>query len=162
MALDGAVHTDGQDLVFQLVLAIGANATTITPVDTNTLTNPSAAATGVGARLSGMNYVAAEAQFVYVAGGGTVDVYIQTTLDGGLTWIDIMNFHFTTATLSKVSACTTAIAPAAQAFAPGEAALTANTIIQGVLGSRLRCKVVSAGTAYTGATTLTVTAVAKG
>src|SRR6202035_2203822 len=33
----------------------------------------------------------------YTSGGTTADAWVQTTLDGGLTWNDVANFHFTTA-----------------------------------------------------------------
>ena len=87
-----------------------------------------------------------ETIFTYGSGGTTCKVYIQTSLDGGLTWIDIACHAFTTATASKVSAITENIAPASQAFAPTDGSLTDNTIIQGVLGDLLRAKVISVGT----------------
>jgi hypothetical protein len=38
------------------------------------------------------------ASFVYGSGGTSVDVWTQTSLDGGSTWIDVCNFHFLQAT----------------------------------------------------------------
>lgn len=150
MAFASDVHNNGQDL--NLVgtpgvgATIGANATvTSTPIT----------------KLAGAKYLAVEAVFVRAAGGGTADVYIQTSLDGGVTWIDIMNFHFTTATATKVSAVVLSTALAA-AVTPGDGALASDTILSGLLGSQLRCKYVSAGTVYTGATSLAVSATVKG
>jgi len=107
----------------------------------------------------GTTVLAALAKLVVAGGGTTVSVYIQTSLDRGVTWIDIMNLAFTTSTASKVSAVNTAIALAA-AGTPGDGALTANTILNGLLGDRIRCKYVVAGT-YTGASHLTVTTISN-
>ncbi len=106
--------------------------------------------------IGGTNYLVVQAAFTYVASAATsADVYIQTSLDAGATWFDIVNAHFTTSTATKVFACTTGVAPASQGFAPGDAALSANTIIQGVIGDRLRAQLVTVGTYGTG-TILTV------
>ena len=43
-----------------------------------------------------------EAIFTYGSGGTSADVYVQTSFDGGTTWVDICNFHFTTASASKL------------------------------------------------------------
>lgn len=133
-----------------------------------TLLAPLTISTAIGAtgttpvtNLTGMKYVTVEAKFLYGSGGTTANAYVQTSLDLGLTWVDIMNFSFTTSAASKVSAVTTMIAPAAQAFAPSDGSLSANTIIQGVLGDRLRLKYVTTGT-YAGLTSLAVYAIVKG
>lgn len=110
--------------------------------------------------IANATYATVESIFLYGAGGTTTKVFIQTSLDGGTTWFDVAQHAFTTAAASKVSSVTALIAPAAQALTPGDAALTDNTIIQGVLGDRLRAKVVSTGT-YTGATSVAVYAVVK-
>src|SRR4051812_39161393 len=99
MSLNGSVHTDGQ---YSLLLT----STTIGAAVTGTTTTPVV-------RLAGMNYLIVEAKFTYGAGGTTVTAWIQTTVDNGATWIDIMNFAFTTAAASKVSAVTAVTALAA-------------------------------------------------
>lgn len=104
--------------------------------------------------ISNAKYIAAQAKFLYGAGGTTVNAYIQTSLDGGVTWLDIMNFSFTTSAATKVSSTTGAIA-LAPATSPGDGALTANTILTGLLGDRFKVKYVTTGT-YTGATSLAV------
>lgn len=109
--------------------------------------------------LHNMQYLAVEAVFLYGAGGTTVDAYVQTSLDNGATWLDIMNFHFTTAAATKVSAVVSATALAA-GVSPGDGALASNTILSGLLGSEIRVKYVTVGT-YTGATSLALYAVAK-
>lgn len=113
--------------------------------------------------LAGMTHLVGEAIFVYGSGGTNATAYIQTSLDGGTTWVDIICFQFTTASLSKVSAVTSNIAFAASAYvpiAPTDGALTANTSVQGILGDRVRLKYVTTGT-YAASTTLAVYAIVK-
>src|SRR5712691_878680 len=87
----------------------------------------------------------AQATFTYGSGGTTCKSWVQTSLDGGLTWIDIMSFAFTTATLVKVSVASLYIATAA-ALTPTDGALADNTILNGLLGDRVRAKVTTTGT----------------
>ena len=124
-------------------------------------TTIAAAATVIGdtVRIGNAKALSVESIFLYGAGGTTTRVFVQTTFDG-TTWFDIMNHDFTTSAATKISSVTSFIAPASQAFAPGEAALTTNTIIQGVIGEAIRVKYVSTGT-YTGATSIAVYAVFK-
>lgn len=110
--------------------------------------------------LAGLTYLTVLAKFVYGSSGGTaVKVYIQTSLDGGTTWIDIMSFTFATTTASKVSSISTGIALVA-AGTPSDGSLSDNTILNGLLGDRIRAKVVSTGT-YAGTATVDVLAYGK-
>lgn len=97
--------------------------------------------------------LAAQANLTYGSGGTTIDVYVQTSFDQGVTWCDVMNFHFTTASLREISNVNrqTAVVPAAAT----DGTLAANTKNDGVVGRLWRAKVVSTGT-YAGGTTLTV------
>ncbi len=147
MSIASEVHTNAQTSVLLAPLTITAAL--------------SATATTAVTALAGMKYLVVEAIFTYGSGGTTTTAYVQTSFDGGLTWVDIMNFAFTTATASKISAVTTDIAPASQAFAPTDGTLASNTIIQGALGDRLRLKYLSTGT-YADSTTLAVYAIARG
>ncbi len=146
MSLGGDLHTNGQRIVLlaPLTLAVDLTASATTPV------------TG----LSGMNYLAVEAIFVRAAGGTSADAYVQTSLDGGVTWIDIMNFHFLVTTASKISAVKKDTALAA-VVTPGTSALGSNLILSGLLGDRLRVNLTTVGT-YSGASSLALYAVAKG
>lgn len=146
MALNGQAHVDGQYMKLLPTLTIGV----------------AVSATGgtVFSKLAGMKYLVVEAIFLYGAGGTTVDAYVQTSLDQGVTWIDIMNFHFTTAAASKVSAVVASTALGA-GVTPGDGALASNTILSGLLGDRVRVKYVTVGT-YTGTTSLSVYGLAKG
>ena len=147
MSLSAAVHQNSRYLPLLSPLTIGAAvaATSTTAV------------TGVG----GAKHLTIEAKFLYGAGGTNAKAYVQTSLDGGVSWVDIAAFVFTTAAANKVSAIALTIAPAAQAFTPSDGALTDDTIIQGVFGDRIRVKYVTTGT-YTGATSLAVYAHLKG
>lgn len=109
----------------------------------------------VPVRRSKPTTVAVESIFVYGSGGTTAKVWVQTSLDNGATWFDIVSHAFTTASASKVSACSNRIAPASQGFTPGDGALADNTIIQGVFGELFRAKLTTTGT-YAGGTTIAV------
>lgn len=89
--------------------------------------------------------LAIQANFVYGSGGTSVDAYVQTSLDGGSTWIDIAQFHFTTASARKIVNLSSFTAETSQ-VTPTDGAMTANTAQDGVLGSQLRVKYQSAGT----------------
>jgi hypothetical protein len=115
------------------------------------------AKTLVGGEVSlpfGTRLLSIESIFVRAAGGTTCKVYVQTSLDGGTTWIDIACHAFTTTTASKVSAvkADTAVTPATT---PGDGALSDDTVLDGLLGDRIRSKVVSTGT-YSGASSIKV------
>lgn len=92
--------------------------------------------------------------FDYGSGGTTVKVYLQTTFDGGDTWVDIAQHAFATADAKKISKVTRNVAAAAGSSAV-DAALSDNTILEGIVGTHARIKVVSDGT-YAGSTTLTL------
>ncbi len=100
-----------------------------------------------------------QAKFLYGAGGTSVKVYVQTTVDGGTTWIDIASFAFTTAAATRISKvmATTALTAVTT---PTDATLTDNTVLDGVIGDAIRVKYVVGGT-YTGATSLQVSVEAK-
>jgi hypothetical protein len=99
----------------------------------------------------------------YTSGGTTADAWVQTTLDGGLTWNDLANFHFTTAAgrlvfnLNVVPVNT--IIAQITSFTDGT--LAANTAIAvPFFGSMFRVKYTTTGT-YVG-TTLRVDAICAG
>jgi len=95
----------------------------------------------------GSTYLALQANFFYSAGGTNVTAWVQTSLDGGLTWADIASFQFTTTSVRKLS--TVHIWPATPFTANTTATdgtLTANTVLNGLLGDRLRVKYTSTGT----------------
>jgi hypothetical protein len=149
MSLNGDIHVDARRIVF-------VAPATATP----------AAATYISAvilQIAGMMYVAFETIFTRASGGTTLDAYLQTSLDGGTTWIDIHQHSYATTTASKVTVTSgysgTALTNAPVPVVPGDAALTANTTVPGLLGDRLRLKYVVAGS-YVG--TFSASAIVKG
>lgn len=99
-------------------------------------------------------YLLVEAIFVRAGGGTSCKVYIQTSLDNGVTWIDIMCFAFTTTTITKISKVLAVTALTANTT-PTDLSLTDNTILDGVIGDQIRAKYVVVGT-YTGASSLAI------
>ena len=97
-----------------------------------------------------------QANFVRAGGGTTCKVYLQTSLDGGTTWFDIACFAFATTSLRKLSSIKHDIATTPNSTA-SDAALTDNTVLDGIIGDRIRIKAAVVGT-YTGASSLSVSA----
>lgn len=136
-----------QSLILLPATTIGAAVTAVTtPV------------TALG--LTGMTYLALQAAFLYGAGGTTVKAYVQTSLDGGVTWVDVACFAFALAAATRLHGVHIYTAPGVN-VTPTDGALADNTVLNGYLGDRLRVKYVTTGT-YTGATSLAITAVTKG
>lgn len=102
--------------------------------------------------LDGMTAVTIEASFAYGSGGTTCKAKVQTTFDGGTTWRDIAEFDFTTASAVKFANLSGLLSKAVTAYT----ALSAEGVIDGVLGDQLRVEVTSTGTYV--ATTLSVRA----
>lgn len=99
--------------------------------------------------------------FTYGSGGTTADVWVQTSVDEGGTWIDVANFHFTTASarfLYNLSALTPVFATE---YVPTDGTLAANTSKDGFLGPTWRCKATTTGT-YAGGTVLRVDVAPRG
>lgn len=97
-----------------------------------------------------------QAKFTYGSGGTSADAYVQTSLDGGTTWIDIANFHFTTASATFIKNLSS-LTPETTNITPTDGSMAANTAQDGVIGDRFRVKYTTVGT-YAGGTTLEVVA----
>lgn len=116
-----------------------------------------AAATQVGEvvdDLRGALAITLSARLAYGSGGTSCYAVVETSLDQGVTWVQIARFDFTTSGLQKlltVSGLTPRIAAATAG------SLSADTALDGVIGDRLRATVVSTGT-YAGSTVLSVRA----
>jgi hypothetical protein len=102
----------------------------------------------------GASVILAQSVFVRGGGGTSCDVFVQTSVDNGSTWIDVMQFAFTTTTVTKISGVRPYIALAAN-VTPTDGALSDNTILDGLIGDRLRVKTVVVGT-YSSTSTLDV------
>jgi hypothetical protein len=105
-------------------------------------------------RESSAHNLTIQANFVYGSGGTTVDAYVQTSFDGGATWTDIANFHFTTASARKIINLSS-LTPVTTQATPTDGSMAANTAVDGLIGSQLRVKYGSSGT-YAGGTTLEI------
>ena len=91
-----------------------------------------------------------QGNFVYGSGGLTVDAWVQTSADGGNTWCDVGQFHFTTLSARSMYNLS-ALTPGTTAFTPTDGTMAANTSKDGIIGSQWRVKYSSTGT-YVGST----------
>lgn len=128
-------------------------AQTITTAVTGVTTGSSGGAAGL---LVGNNVdtLVAQASFVYGSGGTNLTAYLQTSLDAGLTWIDIMSFQFLLASATKIQTVIMQT-PQLTPVTPTDGSLSANTAVSGMIGDRFRIKYTSTGT-YAGSTTIAV------
>lgn len=97
--------------------------------------------------------------FTYGSGGTSVDAYLQTSFDGGTTWIDIAQYSGTTASQKRLYNLSAATA-VTTIYTPTDGSMTANTCKDGFIGDLLRVKFTSVGT-YAGSTTMQVYATVK-
>lgn len=109
--------------------------------------------------LEGMTAVTLSARLAYGSGGTSLKAYLQTSCDQGTTWTDIACLTWTTAGGQKVVNLS-GLTPKTTAAVPTDGTLTDDTCVDGILGDRLRLKVVSVGT-YAGSTVLSVRAVCR-
>lgn len=100
-----------------------------------------------------------EAVFTRGSGGSSTKAYVQTTIDG-TNWVDIACFAFTTSSARKVCNLR-ANTPVTTIATPTDGTLTDNTVVDGVIGIKLRTKYVTTGT-YADSTSLVITAKANG
>jgi hypothetical protein len=70
------------------------------------------------------------------------NVFVQTTLDDGVTWCDIMNFLFTSFDLIKIHAVKLNTALAAN-VTPTDGGMSGNSILSGLIGNKIRLKTVT-------------------
>lgn len=116
--------------------------------------------TAVAAGLSGVytlpqmpvRALSLEAIFVYGSGGTTVDAWVQTSLDDGVSWFDIAQFAFLLASLNKVTVIVPSLGEAGVLVVAK--ALADDTKVD-VIGDRIRVAYTTTGT-YADTTTLQV------
>jgi hypothetical protein len=97
-------------------------------------------------RFDGMLALTVQASVTgYASGGTTIDLYLQTSLDSGVTWQDVANFHWTTANAVK-NRNLSKLTPQVTDKTPGSLALTASTSVDGIFGDQFRWVIVSVGT----------------
>jgi hypothetical protein len=100
-----------------------------------------------------------QGNFTYGSGGTSADAWVQTSLDGGTTWIDVANFHFTTSSQRFVYNLSSSTAVSVQ-YPPTDGTLTANTSKDGIIGNLWRVKYTTIGVYAT--TTLRVDMISDG
>jgi hypothetical protein len=99
---------------------------------------------------------------VPVGGAPTLDVYIQASPDGGTTWRDFAHTaQITTSNVNQFVQLTGQAAGATTGLAASDAALAANTVVQGPWGDRLRVKYVFVAGGSSGSYTVSVTGTVK-
>ncbi len=89
--------------------------------------------------------ILAEVILDWGSGGTTIKVFLQTSIDGGVTAIDIACFAFATADASKVLSVD-ARAAVTTPVTPSDGTLADNTVVNGIIGDRVRFKYIVAGT----------------
>lgn len=101
-----------------------------------------------------------QATFTYGSGGTSADAWVQTSFDDGVTWTDVCNFHFTTAS-ARFAFNLSALTPVTTEYTPTDGTLSANTAKDGMLGPMWRTKYTTVGT-YATSTTLRVDVAERG
>lgn len=104
--------------------------------------------------LDGLLAACIQARLAYGSGGTAIKVYVQTSLDQGVTPIDIACFTFAQASAVKARNLS-ALTPRTADIVPTDGALADDASIDGVLGDRVRAKIVSTG-AYADSTLLSI------
>jgi len=138
-----------------------------TPAPIQLLPATNISADGVGNPVYGLNrtqglLVGLNLSAKPTGGLSTLDVYLQTTPDGGTTWQDIAHIQFTTTLGWRYWQLTQITAGKASNYAPSDGALTGDTVVQGPFGDQMRLKYKCALNGDTGNFTLAVNAVSVG
>lgn len=102
--------------------------------------------------LDGMLAASIQANFNYGSGGTSLKVIVETSLDLGVTWIEVARFAFTTAAAEKV-ANLSGLTPVTTVYAP--TTLSDDAVKDGILGTRWRASILAVGT-YAGNTSLSL------
>jgi len=95
--------------------------------------------------LEGMLAASVEIRFSYGTGGTTCKVYVQTSLDQGVTWVDVICDSVTTTSETLVYNLS-GLTPKTTGLAPSDGALADDTCVDGILGDRWRVKLTTTGT----------------
>lgn len=126
----------GSMSIYNLTINGGSSDVTVTTAGTTICD----AITG----LTDLNAVSIHTRFVYGSGGTACKVYIQTSIDQGTTWVDVACIALATTNATKVINLS-GLTPVTTPTTPTDGAMTDNTCLDGILGDRLRVKVVSSG-----------------
>lgn len=109
--------------------------------------------------LEGMLAANIQIRFSYGAGGTSGKCYIQTSLDQGISWIDVICFTFGLVSKTLVYNLSS-LTPKTTGLAPSDGSLADDTVVDGVLGDRWRSKLTTVGV-YTTNTDIGIRLTAK-
>ena len=115
--------------------------------------------TAAGLFPDAMRGLTLDALLTYGSGGTTVQAWIQTSFDGGVTWMDIACFAFATVTKRRIVTLR-ADQSVSIPLVPTDGTLGDDETVQGFLGPLLRVKLSSNGT-YADSTALVINAQPK-
>lgn len=93
-----------------------------------------------------------QVNFTYGAGGTTLKVCVDTSFDGGVTWVEVWRAAFTTASARKIINLS-ARTPKTTAHTP--AALSDDAVVDGIFGDCWRARKIVEGT-YSGNSSVAV------
>jgi hypothetical protein len=112
------------------------------------ITQPATYTGDVLDQLDGMATAMVQLDFRPGSGGTTVKAYVQTSIDGGATWLDIACCAFPSQTpVQAERVCIGLEAGVSGAWVSAtEGTLADNQVVDGLLGNMLRVKIVSTGT----------------
>lgn len=158
-------------LAFLLILGLITPASAVTLLSTPVTTAVTAVVTqtfqirpGPGGQFLPASMLL-QGNLTYGSGGTTIDAWVQTSIDGGGTWMDVARFSWSTASarlLLNVSSATSIIAAVtASEGGVGGTPLGVNAAKDGIFGSMWRVKYTTVGT-YAGGTTLRIDAISSG
>ena len=137
--------------LFSLTTNGSASDLTVAPAGTVVCT----AITGLSAVVA----MTAHIRLAYGSGGTTVRAYLQTSFDSGTTWVDIACVLFGVVAKSVVLNFS-ALTPKLTQVVPTDGTMADDTAIDGIIGDKVRLKVVSTGV-YAGSTVLAARLVAR-
>lgn len=154
-------------LSLALLLGIASPACAVTLLNTPVTTAVTAVVTpslqvrpGPGGRFLPAT-MAIQANFAWGSGGTTALAWVQTSFDGGTSWVDVCAFNFTTAIAKFVVNISSATPNAATAITPTDGTNAGpNKCIDGLFGSLWRVKYTTTGTYAT--TTIRIDAITSG
>jgi hypothetical protein len=98
---------------------------------------------------------------VPTGGAPTLDVYLQTSADGGTTWRDMAHTQFTTSALHRFFQVSEYASGSTSTLAASDGQLAGETVIQGPFGGELRLKWVFAAGGSSGSYTLAAIIIAR-
>mgnify|MGYP001563718778 CR=1 FL=1 len=110
--------------------------------------------------LEGMLVANVEIKFTYGAGGTNCKVYVQTSLDQGTSWIDVICMLWELASETKVFNLSGLTAKTTGAT-PSDGSLADDTVVDGILGDRWRTKLTTTGTYSSNTTSVAVRLTAR-